>query len=177
MARFIKEVKLKDGSQVSLGFLEENDFELSLDFFRKMPLDERLFLRRDVTKREILGERIWEIEQGLATVIVASDGKKIVGDALLYAQPHGWFRKTGEVRLAIDSAYRKKGLGFVLAKEIFIQAIKQDLKKLEACVMSGQTEAKRLVEKLGFEQEGVLRDFVVDLRGREHDLVIMGLML
>jgi len=89
MAKPIKEVVLKDGSKVSLGFLVKEDFELSLDFFRKMPDGERLFLRRDVTKREILQERITEVEAGYSTVIAAADAERIVGDALLFVQPSG----------------------------------------------------------------------------------------
>jgi RimJ/RimL family protein N-acetyltransferase len=177
MAKPIKDVTLKDGSKINLSFLERADFEESLDFFRRMPLEERLYLRRDVTKREILEERVQEAENGLSTIIVAIDGESIVGDCLLFVQPHGWFKKTGEIRFAIDREYRDKGLGYVLAKEIFLMAVKKDLKKLEACVMETQVEAKRLLEKLGFYQEGVLADFVVDIRGREHDLILMGMML
>ncbi len=174
---YLKEIKLKDGSEVTLRLIGRDDLALSLDFFRRLPAEERLYLRRDTTRREIIDERIKEIENGLATGIVAIADGKIVGDALLFVVPHGWYRKTGEMRLIVDTDYRGKGLGSVLAREIFILAVKKDLRKLEACIMETQAGAKRMMEKLGFVQDGVLSGFVVDLKGREHDLILMGMRL
>ena len=177
MSGLIKEVKLKDGRSVVLQFLSREDFELTLDFFRRLPDDERCYLRRDVTQRDIVEERIGEIEAGLATGIVAVADGKVVGDALLFVTPRGWYRKTGEMRLIVEPGYRKSGLGTALAREIFILAVKKDLRKLECCIMETQPGAKRMVEKLGFAREGVLSNFLVDLRGRVHDLILMGMRL
>ena len=177
MTGLIKEVTLKDGKRVALKSLSREDFELTLDFFRRLPDEDRCYLRRDVTKREIIDERIGEIEAGLATGIVAVADGKIVGDALLFVIPRGWHHKTGEMRLIVDPEYRKSGLGTALAREIFILAVKKDLRKLESCAMETQPGAKRMVEKLGFVQEGVLSNFVVDTRGRVHNLILMGMRL
>ncbi len=177
MTGLIKEVTLKDGTRVALKFLSREDFELTLDFFRRLPEEDRCYLRRDVTKREIIDERIGEIEAGLATGIVAVADGKIVGDALLFVIPRGWYRKTGEMRLIVDPEYRESGLGTALAREIFILAVKKDLRKLESCAMETQPGAKRMVGKLGFVQEGMLSNFVVDTRGRVHNLILMGMRL
>jgi RimJ/RimL family protein N-acetyltransferase len=177
MPTFFKEPALKGGVKIGLKFTGWEDFEASLEFFRSLPVEERLYLRRDVTKREIVEERLGEIEKGLATGIVAFAGDKLVGDALLFVMPYGWFRRTGEIRLLVAPEYRCKGLGTVLARELFILAVKKDLKKLESCVMETQEGAVRLLEKLGFTREGVLEDFVNDLKGREHDLILMGMKL
>ncbi len=177
MAGFFKEPTLRDGRVLGLKYTGREDFEPSLEFFRSLPVEERLYLRRDVTKREIVEERIAEIEKDLATGIVAVVDERIVGDALLFVMPHGWSRHTGEVRLLVDPDYRGHGLGTILAREIFILAVKKDLKKLESCVMETQEGAKRMLERLGFVQEGVLEGFVNDLKGREHDLILMGMKL
>ena len=177
MTGYAKEATLKDGRKVSLRYLGREDFELSLDFFRRQPEEERVYLRRDVTRREVIEERIGEIEAGLATVIVALDGGRIIGDAMLFVLDRGWFRKTGEIRLTVDTEYRGLGLGTLLAREIFALAVKKELVKLEIACMEMQVGTMRVLEPFGFVREGLLPNFVVDIRGREHDLILMGMRL
>ncbi|MGA1872519.1 MAG: hypothetical protein ACMUHY_02510, partial [Thermoplasmatota archaeon] len=42
-----------------------------------------------------------------------------IGDATLHRAKFGWFRHVGEIRLVTHPDYRRKGLGLLLAKEIF----------------------------------------------------------
>lgn len=177
MTDYPKNVNLKDGSSITLRLLGREDFEASLDFFRRQPEKDRIYLRRDVTRREVIESRFVEIEAGLATVIVAEAEGKIVGDALLYCEKRGWFRKTGELRLVVDTGFRGKGLGTLLAKEIIDLAEQKGLFKLEASYMETQEGISKTLEPLGFALEGSLSRFVVDLRGREHDLLLMGMKL
>lgn len=172
-----KELTLSDGRTVVLRETVRDDFEMSIAFFRRLPEKERLYLRRDVTKRQIIEERYDEMEKGLSLGIVAVAGERIVGDGLLYSVPYGWSRAAGELRLVIDTEYRGCGLGTIMAREIFILAVKKDLRKLECCVMETQQGQKRMLEKLGFVEEGVLKEFATDLRGRPHDLILMGMKL
>jgi len=172
-----RRTRLKDGREVLLRLQNRDDFDRSLEFFRRLPDGERLFMRRNVTQRDVLAERFEEVAGGLSTVIVAEAAGLIVADALLYVQPQGWFRKTGEVRLYVDPAWRGVGLGSTMVREVFALAVRKGLKKLEAALMGSQEGTIELVEKLGFVREGALEGFVVDSRGREHDLVLMGLAL
>jgi RimJ/RimL family protein N-acetyltransferase len=177
MSEFFKYVTLRDDKKIGLKYLTREDFDLSLDFFHRQPEQDRVYLRRDVTRRSVIEDRIDEIEQGLSTVIVAVDEGRIVGDALLYAPKRGWFRKTGEIRFVVDVAFRGRGLGTLLAREIFMVAIKKGLRKLEADCMETQTGMMQVLQPLGFEREGTLKNFVVDMRGREHDLILLGMYL
>ena len=54
-------------------------------------------------------------------------------------------------------------------------AIKKGLRKLEADCMETQTGMMQVLQPLGFEREGTLKNFVVDMRGREHDLILLGI--
>ncbi len=177
MTAYSKQAILRDGRKVSLRYLGREDFELSLEFYRRQPEEERVYLRRDVTKREVIEERIGEIEAGLATVIVALDGGRIVGDAILFVIDRGWFRKTGEIRLTVDTEFRGQGLGTLLAREIFALAVKKKLVKLEIACMETQVGTMLVLEPFGFVREGVLANFVVDTKGREHDLILLGMRL
>jgi RimJ/RimL family protein N-acetyltransferase len=168
---------LKDGTRVILKLNSREDFEFSLGFFRRQPEEDRVYLRRDVTKREVIEQRVCEIESGLATVIIALADGMIVGDVLLQIPTRGWYRKTGEVRLVTDTKYRRRGLGILLLQEIIEFAKEKGLNKLEATCMDTQIGIQKTLETLGFEKEGELKDFVVDLKGNEHNLILMGMQL
>lgn len=178
MGEIISRIELKDGRKLTLKFLSREDFEQSLEFFRRQPEEDRAYLRRDVTRRSVIEDRISEIEAGLATMIIAvEDDGRIVGDTMLWVAERGWFRKTGEIRFVVDVDYRGCGLGTILAREIFKVAVRKGLRKLEASCMETQVGIVKTLEPLGFVKEGVLKRFVVDTRGGEHDLILMGLQL
>jgi len=177
LQRYPKSVKLKDGNQVIIKLLGREDFEFSLGFFRRQPEQDRIYLRRDTTKREKVEERLVEIESGNAIgLIVIADGM-IVADANLSYAPRGWFRKTGEIRLVVDVNYRRRGLGSILVAELIELAKERGLIKLAAECMDQQLGIQGTLKSLGFEEEGVLRRFVLDNRQEEHDLVMLGLQL
>jgi L-amino acid N-acyltransferase YncA len=177
MPTYPKSIKLKDGTRVILKLNSREDFEFSLGFFRRQPEEDRVYLRRDVTKREVIEQRVCEIESGLSTVVIALADGMIVGDVLLQVPARGWYRKTGEVRLVTDTKYRRRGLGILLLQEIIEVAKEKGLNKLEATCMDTQIGIQKTLEILGFEKEGKLKDFVVDLKGNEHNLILMGKQL
>ena len=177
MAAFPKTTRLKDYTDLTLSLKNRDDLADSLAFFRHQNPEDITFLRRDVTKRNVMEERIQEIEDGLAHVILARDGDRIVGDALLYVTKRGWYRHTGEIRMVVDTDFRGQGMGTLLARELIELAKEMGLKKLEASCMDSQPGMVKTLKPLGFKHEGSLKDFVVDLKGKEHDLILLGLKL
>jgi L-amino acid N-acyltransferase YncA len=172
-----KSIKLIDGKQVILKLMSREDFEFSLGFFRRQPEDDRIYLRRDTTKREQMEERVIEIEDGLTTVVLAISDGMVVGEASLTTESRGWFRKTGELRVITDVNFRRKGLGNHLVKEIIEIARHRGLIKIMAECMEQQKGIQTTLKQLGFEQEGILKNFVLDLKEFEHDLVVLGKQL
>lgn len=177
MYGFPKTIQTKDGTEITLKLSSREDFEFSLGFFKRQPEADRVYLRRDVTRRAETEERYVEIEEGRTTAIVAIANGMIVGDASLTSDRRGWFRKTGEIRMVVDVNFRGKGLGSLLAREIIEIARQKEMIKLEATFVETQKGIVRTLEKLGFEREGKLSDIVVDLKGKHHDLVLMGKQL
>ena len=78
-----KTVKLKDQTEVLIRTMTPDDFSKSLAFFRALPEEDRIFLRRDVTKPEVIKERIREIEEGSAKRLLALVDDEIVADGAL----------------------------------------------------------------------------------------------
>jgi L-amino acid N-acyltransferase YncA len=177
MQNYPKSLELNDGKRVMLRLAAREDFEYSLGFFRRQPESDRVYLQRDVTKRTVLESRFIEIEEGAQVTIIALADGMIVGDASLYVPLRGWFRKTGDMRIVVDTAYRGKGLGTLLTKEIIALAREKGLYKIAATYMETQRGLEKTLDRLGFEKEGVLKDIVIDLKGDEHDLILLGLRL
>lgn len=166
-------VTLRDGTQVSIRPMELKDGPAVLEFFRKLPAGDRLFLRDDVTKSEWLDRFCRQIDYITLFPLVAEREGKIIGNATLSRTLYGWSTHVGELRIAVARAYQRKGLGTALARELVKLAQDFGLEKLVASVVDNQIGAKRAFAKLGFRVEAVLKDHVKDIHKKKRNLVIM----
>jgi len=72
-----------------------------------------------------------------------------------------------------DPDFRHQRLGRILAREIFFLALVLKLDKVIARMMEDQQGAIRVFTALGFEREALLKNYVRDLEGKHHNLIIM----
>jgi RimJ/RimL family protein N-acetyltransferase len=165
--------ELKNGKKVVVRPLREDEFEASFRFFCELPEEDRLYLRIDVTDPEVVRRRMKPSPILNLFRIVALHEDRIVADATLLWPKHGWMSHVGEVRIIIAEDFQRLGLGSILYQKLFIQAVKQELQKIEAHMMPQQTGALKSVMKLGFKEEGRLPGFVKDIHGDLQDLIIM----
>jgi len=98
---------------------------------------------------------------------------RVIGDATLHRERFGWSKHVGEIRIVTDRSFRRQGLGLHLAKEIFFLSQKLNIHKVIAEMMEDQHGAIKVFGALGFQKEAVLRDHVMDLKGKKHNLIIM----
>ena len=171
--RFLKVVTLKNGLRVVVRPFSADDRGKILDYFLLLPAEDRAWMREDVTDPSVIDKWIANLDQARSMAIVAEADDRIVGDATLYMWPHGWHRHIGEIRLSVDSAQRKNGLGMMLLSELFSLALQFDLDKLAAQVMREQEQAIAMLERLGFHKEAELKGHIMDLQGRKHDMIIL----
>jgi RimJ/RimL family protein N-acetyltransferase len=94
--------------------------------------------------------------------ILAFDGDKVVADATLHRNPHGWMRHVGEIRMSVAGSHRGKGLARIIAAEIFQQAVGMGLDKLVAEMLTIQNNAQRVFTRLGFQEEAILKNHGMD---------------
>ena len=73
----------------------------------------------------------------------------------------------------IAPEYRGRGLGHILANEIFAVAEQRGLQKIVARMAADQRGAVQVFEGLGFSAEALLADYVMDREGQTHDLIVM----
>jgi RimJ/RimL family protein N-acetyltransferase len=173
LSKYPRPSKLKDGTEILLKILEESDATALLKFFQQLPLTDRLPLKHDVANEAVINGWVTNLDVSRVIPILAYHGENIIGDATLHMNPFGWSTHVGEIRIVIGEAYRKKGLGLLLAQHIAMIAFQLKLEKLMAMMLKDQIDAKKVFKRLGFEEEAVLKDHVFDLHGQKHDLVIM----
>ena len=96
-----KEVKLKDGTGVLIRELSKDDVDRSFAFFEALPEEDRAYLRVDVTKRELVRQRIYTMESTGIHRLVAVVDDQIVADGALELQSLGWKEHMAELRLIV----------------------------------------------------------------------------
>jgi L-amino acid N-acyltransferase YncA len=165
--------KLKDGTNVIIRPMQSDDLDRSFAFFQKLPEEDRIFLRVDVTKREFVEQRIRAINRGAAKRIVAIINDKIVADGALELADHGWKEHVGELRLIVARAYQRKGLGMLMARQLYSLAVSEKVEEIVVRMMRPQDAAHSIFKRLGFHEEVLLPDYVKDLGGRRHDMIFM----
>jgi len=113
------------------------------------------------------------LKEGRTVTVLAEAPNEIVGYASLHHNEVTWQQHLGEVRIQVGSRYRSQGLGRALATEIFTIARDLKLRKLVAQMTPDQQGAIATFERLGFQPEALLHDFVIDRTGRTRDLMVM----
>lgn len=175
MTSYPKTFELKDGTSVIIRPMDEQDLEKTFSFLNKLSEDDKLFLKCDVADKDAVARRIkpdsYDTEHCFR--LVAEKDNEIIADATICRPKHGWTSHTSTLRYIVAEDYRSKGLANIIVRELFVEAVKEGTEKIEAEVMEDNIAGIKCVEKLGFIKEGVLKDFVTDVRGKKHNLVVM----
>ena len=168
-----KEITLKDGSSVTLRPMVEDDEAGLLEFFTGLSKADRLYLRHDVSNPEVIKSWAQNVDYERVLPILAIADGKVVGDATLHRNPFSWMRHVGSIRIVVEKEFREKGLARIMAAEVFQNALAAKLEKLVAEMLADQQDARRVFSRLGFKEEAILKDHVLDADDVKHDLLIM----
>ena len=164
--------KLNDQA-VTFRFMDRTDIETALRFARALPQEDLMFLTADITDPKEVENYFEAAKSGQSLTIVAESDGQFVGYGNLACSLPAWTRHLGEIRLLVSPTMRGKGLGRVLAAEVLQLAHEKGLQKLVARMAVEQKGAAMVFERLGFRTEALLSDFVMDRKGRTHDLIVM----
>ncbi|OGD18110.1 MAG: hypothetical protein A2W03_14660 [Candidatus Aminicenantes bacterium RBG_16_63_16] len=168
-----KTVALKDGKKIIIRRLVSRDLDKLMKFYRTLPPEDRRYLRVDVTDRDVVARRIQMGEAGLVHRIVAVFNGKIVADGALELSGEEWRKHQAELRVIVARPFRRKGLGLIMMRELYLLAAEKNIAQVVAKMMRPQKEAQTICRRLGFREEALLPDYVRDLSGKTQDLVIM----
>jgi len=168
-----KSVTLKDGTEVVVRPVSLDDRARSLEFFRELPADDRIYLRADVTRPEIVDRRFQHLEVGELFWLVAVENDRIVADGVLEREAREWKGHLAEIRLFVAADHRQRGLGTLMSRELYRIALEEKIEEIVVRVMRPQKAARQIVERLGFRKDVVLTDYVRDRENVKQDLIVM----
>ena len=170
--RYPREVSIIDGDVV-FRMMGAAYRDAILAFARRLPPDDLLFLRLDITSPEGVDQWLRNVQSERTVTVLAEAGGAIVGYASMHHNDTMWNRHIGEIRVNVASEYRRRGLGRRLTDEVFAIGRDLGLRKIMAQMTPDQRGARATFERLGFRPEALLADFVVDRDGKSRDLLVM----
>jgi len=168
-----RKLTLKRRRSVQVRPMTVEDADALHAFFCAIPAEDLLFLRRDVTDRDVIESWSLDIAAGHTFTLLAESDGAVVGEASIHRSRVPWSTHVGEIRVVVDAAHRQLGLGSSLVQAIFLEALQRGIEKIVAEMTPDQKSAINVFEKLGFRVEGLLRDHVRDRQGQKRDLVVM----
>jgi L-amino acid N-acyltransferase YncA len=168
-----KAEKLKDGREVTIRRLALYDLDRIMNFYQKLPLEDRKYLKFDVTIRNVVARRLKRIETGDDIRVVALLNDEIIASGALELSGEQWSKHQGEIRVIIARDFQHQGLGTLIIRELYFIAIQNDVETIVARMMRPQVNAQKIFRKLGFREEMLLPGFVKDIEGASQDMIIM----
>jgi RimJ/RimL family protein N-acetyltransferase len=164
-----------EAGEIEFHLMTRADEAAVLDFAKRLPTHDLLFLPRNISQPKVLTAWINEIERGAITSLLAIRDGMVVGCGTLVRDPHSWSPHVGELRMVVSTDVRGQGVGRALSQETFALALGAiGLEKLVVQMTVDQQAAIALFEGLGFKAEALLRDQVCDAEGKTHDIVVLG---
>jgi GNAT superfamily N-acetyltransferase len=169
-----KHIMLRDGDNVSVRPLEPGDKIRLLEFFERIPEEERYYLKENVASAKVIQGWTTNMDFSKVIPVVAVARDAIVADATLHLNCTPARQHLGEVRIVVDPAYREVGLGGRLIREILDIAAALGLAKVVfELVALREKEAVCAAERVGFKEVATLEDRVKDFWGNYQDVIML----
>ncbi len=139
-------------------------------------VDEQLEnLKSGIPEWRNLSEKIWYPEYMPDELTFRIEYEKQVVGAIQLINIR-WFNRKAEIRIWLIPKVRKKGLAQTALRELINLAFRNlNFHRLEAEVYSFNLPARNLFNKLGFVEEGILREAKFT-DGKYHDIIRFGLL-
>jgi RimJ/RimL family protein N-acetyltransferase len=178
LSGYPKEKVLVDGGKVTLRPMVTTDEASVLEFFRRVPAEDRYYLKEDVLSPSVIKQWADLLSYDRALPLLALDGSKVVADGTLHRRRSGARRHTAEIRLVVDPDYRGRGLGMEMLRALIDIAVEGGLEVVTLeLAEDSQKNAIEVAERLGFVRAAILRDRLKSQGGKPENLVVMDLPL
>ena len=166
---------LKDGTKITLRLLTLNEDDLNklMYFYQALPFSDRKYLKVDVTKKDVVKKRLHSIVERLAVRVIALREENIVAEGELFLVGDDWHRDEGEIRVIVARDFQRKGLGMILMRELYSQALNHKLEHLIAKMMTPQAGFQNILKKFGFKEGHILPKYLLDQDKHKQDMLIM----
>jgi GNAT superfamily N-acetyltransferase len=177
--RFLRQVTLgPTGTRVTVRPMAEDDSLPSAEFHSRIPAEERCYPKQRLSAPTVMCRSVREIDYERSETLVGLVGERVVAEGTLY-HPSMWARqRVGQVRLAVEPAYRNHGLGRLFLQALADIAGEAGLQRIVLELVEGKQDAAiRVAERVGFTREATFHRCILDTEGRRHDVAVMELQL
>lgn len=175
-SEYPKQVQLQDGTEVWLRPLRPDDRDRLYSFFKLLPTRDRRYFKHDVSQREVITNWCRNIDYDnvlpILAVVKENDHERVVADATLHTERHGWATHVARIRCVIAKEMRKKGLAIIMLREVYDRAVMRGIQKVQAEIRDDNARAIALIKRLGFKKEAVFKNHAMDMQGKLHDMLI-----
>jgi GNAT superfamily N-acetyltransferase len=173
-----KQLQVSGGPAISVRPMTRDDANVLVEFFKRVPDDERYFLKDDVVSEGVIEGWAKHLDYDRALPLLAFDGDRICADGVLIRHRGDARSHYAEIRVVVDADYRARGVGTALMRELIDIAWDAELESVQGeFVRDIQDDALKVVQAFGGVEAGVLKDAVRDHQDHPHDLVFMRIPL
>ncbi|MFH1115939.1 MAG: GNAT family N-acetyltransferase [Pseudomonadota bacterium] len=174
--QYPKEIMSKDGTPILIRPLVKEDEQALMEFFSRIPEEERWFLRDNIADPDIMREWIRNLDfrRVLPLVAVREEDNTIIANIRLHRRPSECLSHIAHLRIVVDPAYRNQRIGSWMLLDAVKLAMRMGIEKLVAEFVAGvEDAAMHAAYKMDFFEQAILKDYVKDRRGKYRDLIIM----
>lgn len=170
-----REIVIKSGVPVILRPLVPDDEQRLLEFFHRIPEEERWFLRDNGANPVVMKDWMRELDfkRVIPLVAVTEDGT-IIANVRIHRRLSECMTHVAHLHIEVDPGYRHQRLGTWMLLDAIKLSMNIGIEKLVAELVPGIEEpAINAAYKLDFFEQAVLRGYIKSPRGEYHDLIIM----
>jgi RimJ/RimL family protein N-acetyltransferase len=172
-----KRVALKNGVEVTLASLDATRAAKLNTLDRRLHDSDVGLIRNPDEFRETPQETVERFEKWLAQksglwIIALLDGE-IVGEAMLKTHPFRRLAHMAEFSIGVHPDFQGLGMGRALTAACLEWAQSAGLTRVELGVFASNVRAQQLYASLGFEREGIRKNYVRHDDGRYEDDIAM----
>lgn len=176
LSDYPKRVELSDGSEAWLRPMRRDDLDRLYTFFQELPPHNRQFLKHEVTQREVIANWCRDLDYErvlpILAVVPTDRHERVVADATLHTDPHGWATHVARVRWVVARDMLALGLGRAIIRDLLERAAARGIQKIQADIRADNEEAVKLLRRLGFRKEATFKKHAMSSSGRLHDVLI-----
>ncbi|TET52178.1 MAG: GNAT family N-acetyltransferase [Anaerolineales bacterium] len=176
LGNYRKVKTLPGGGRVLLRPLAKKDKAGLVDLFARAASEDLDYFRDDAGDSAVVESWVDNLNLKRVYPLVAVADDKIVGDATLHFGKR-YHRHLAWVRIFLDRAYRRQGIGTLVLRSLVEIARLLGLHQLYTEVVTTQHRVVKAFRDLGFREEVVLPDYFVSSTGETLDMMIMVLRL
>ena len=174
LSAYPKALQVTGDGAITVRPMVATDAEALLTFFRRVPDNERYFLKDDVASETVIDSWARHLDYDRALPLLAFDGDRVCADGVLIRHRGNARSHYAEVRIVVDPEYRDRGLGTALLKELIDIAWDAEIESVQGEFVKGmQDDALSAIKALGGVEAGTISDAYRDESGHQYDLVFL----